>query len=391
MGVKYHHGIPLKKYRELRKWTLARLAALWPRSDGGEGVNITYVQEVEAGKKHIRDQEVLRKLSALLDIPLWEFGYTEYNPFAPEALPGRGERMFYETLDVVEAMIDQTLTLRRIAPLPVVEKSAQVLEKLFDYYCARLPPPSKLEHRFLQLYAQQKNITGLMYFEHNKYDKALTTFEEMYDLAKQADDTVLIVHALQKMGVELNRADRKQEAINALEEARDRSFSASKPVAAFANAYLAHIAAACGDALRFERAINTAQTLADSLGDRYGDGTDFVYHKMSGVLQLKSRGYLRIGEPGKTLKLHDDLKQQISADANLWLDHRLHLYRGRAYLMLGDVEAAIGACRELFREVKDWHSPHRLSRAYELLDQIEEGGYGKLQVVKEFREELGSY
>src|SRR5947209_14441960 len=81
------------------------------------------------------------------------------------------------------------------------------------------------------------------------------------DSYKQLEDPVLIVHALQKLGVELKRAGRNQEAVHCLEEARDTSFNTSKHVAAFANSYLAHIYAATSDTLRFERAIHTALAL----------------------------------------------------------------------------------------------------------------------------------
>jgi tetratricopeptide (TPR) repeat protein len=234
-------------------------------------------------------------------------------------LPGKGIRMFTETLDVAEAMLQQTFALRRVAPLPEVEKGAQALHKLFTYFLDELPPPSRIEPCFLRLYAQEQNIQGLMFFEHRQYGKALKTFENMYSIAEEAGDPVLQVHALQKMGVELNRAGRRQDAVNALEEARDLSFGTSKPVAAFANAYLGHIYAASGDALHFERAISTARLLAEPLGPAYGDGTDFVFHKISGILQLQSRGYLRTGQPEKTLALHDELQRQVAADTNLWL------------------------------------------------------------------------
>src|SRR5260370_40920090 len=127
---------------------------------------------------------------------------------------------------------------------------------------------------------------------------------------------------------------------------------------------IAHIFAVDGDVLRFERAITTAMNLVDPIRDTYGDGTDFVFHKFSGILQLCSRGYLRIGQPQKTLAMHEELKRQINLDANLWLDFRLHLYRAKAYLMLHDVEACIGATRESFRSVQDWQSPHRTDRGY---------------------------
>lgn len=384
----YHHGQVIKEYRELRKMSQAQLAEKWPKSDGEEGVNIRYVQDVEYGKKRIADPTILRKLSELLDIPLWKFGLSEYDPFNPTSLPGRGERMYSETLDVAEVLIKQTLAMRRTAPLPEVQKSAHGLDKLFHYFMAYMPPTSQLEPRFLSLYAQELNIKGLMYFENKQYSQALETFTEMYRIAERLGDPVLTVHALQKMGVELNRANRKQEAVQALEDARDLSFHAGKHVAAFANAYLAHIYAAADDALHFERAINTAIQIAEPVKESYGDGTDFVFHKFSGILQLRSRGYLRINNPQKTLDFHEELKRQINLDANIWLDFRLHLYRARAYLMLGEIEDCIEAGREFFRDVRDWQSPHRTARGYELLAEIEASGYGDLKIVQEFRNDL---
>jgi len=384
----HHHGIIIREYRQRKKMTQAQLADKWPNDNGGEGVNTRYVQDVEYGVKQVDSMKTLRKLAQLLDIPLWKFGLSEYDPFNPQGLPGGGLRLYNETLDAAEALIKQTLAMRRIAALPEVMKSAESLHKLFQHFQIYTPPSTQLEPRFLGLHAQEQNIHGLMYFENKQYNKALSIFEQMYTTAKQLDDPTLQVHALQKMAVELNRANRKQEAVNALEEARDLSFGTSKYVAAFANAYLAHIYAAAGEARRFERAIDTALALADSLGDSYGDGTDFVFHKMSGILQLKSRGYLRTNQPQKTLALHDELQRQVHHDANLWLDFRLHLYRARAYLMLDEVEACIEAAREFFRDVKDWQSPHRLARGDELLNEIHDTGYGDVKAVKDFQEEL---
>jgi tetratricopeptide (TPR) repeat protein len=384
----YHHGQTIREFREKCGMTQSKLAELWPKSDGAEGVNWRYVQDVEYGKKHITDPHTLRKLCDILHIPQWRFGLSEYDPFNPRTLPGYGERMFQETLDIVETLIQQTLAMRRIAPLPEVEKSAQRLHNIFSYFLTYLPPTSQLETRFLSLYTQEQSVRGLMYFENKQYKEALDTFTGMYQTAKQLGTPVFIVHALQKMGVELKRAGRHQEAIDCLEEARDVSFNASKHVAAFANSYLAHIYAASGDALRFERAIHTAMALAEPLKESYGDGTDFVFQRMSGILVLRSRGYLRVKEPKKVLALHDEVKGQVASDTNLWLDNRLHLYRARAYLQLHDLEASIGAAREFFRDVLDWQSPHRTNRAYELLEEIEDAGFGGVNVVQEFRGEL---
>src|SRR5712692_7568721 len=60
--------------------------------------------------------------------------YPEYNPFDLRTLPGYGLRMFDTTLDVTETLIKQTLSLRRIAPLPEAQRSAQSLHSVFDYF-----------------------------------------------------------------------------------------------------------------------------------------------------------------------------------------------------------------------------------------------------------------
>jgi hypothetical protein len=56
--------------------------------------------------------------------------------------------------------------------------------------------------------------------------------------------------------------------------------------------------------------------------------------------------------------------------------------------MLNEIEECIGAAREFFRDVADWHSPHRTSRGYELLEELEKAGYRDVKAVKGFRSDL---
>jgi hypothetical protein len=155
-----------------------------------------------------------------------------------------------------------------------------------------------------------------------------------------------------------------------------------------ANAYMGHIQAAAGDELRFERAINTALTLAEAVQETYGDGTDFIFQRISGIFIIRSRGYLRLQQPGKVLDAHEEAKRQVYTDVNLWLDARLDLYRARAYLQMHEIETCIQAARDYFRSIQDWQSPHRTKRAYELLEEVEAAGYGKLPMVQDFRTDL---
>lgn len=154
----YHYGLTIKKYRELCGWTQAKLAQNWLRSDRERGVNTRYIQDIEYGTKHSDDPDVLRDLSVLLDIPLWEFGLSEYNPFDLSQLPGRGKSMYDETLNVTEALIKQTLSLRLIAPLPEVQKSAKSLDSLFTYFQTHLSPYELLEEIEEAGYGNEKDV-----------------------------------------------------------------------------------------------------------------------------------------------------------------------------------------------------------------------------------------
>ncbi len=384
MDNTYHHGQVIKEYRTKRGMSQAELAEYWPSGP----VNVRYVQHVESGSKKIADQNTLRQLSELLNIPLWQFGLSEYNPFRPQQLPGRGERMLEETLDTVEYLIEQTWYLRRVAPISEAEKSAQHLSRLFQHFLTFLPPPSILEPRFLRLYAQVQRLIGVMHVERKQYAEALEAFTTMYTIARQLEDPYFLALALMNMGVELERAGQKQAAIEHLERARDFTFETPKDVAALVNSYLARAYASAGDGLRFQRAIDTAETLLSRLKQSPGGDTHHVFYSLSGVMAELSYGYPEIGEPRKTLEMQDEITRQIKLDHNYRLNAWIPLDWARAYLMLHEAEESVKAAREFFHRSLDLQSPHAISRAYDHLIKLEEAGYGDLQDVQDFREEL---
>ena len=384
MSSSYHHGQIIKEFRHKRGMSQASLAERWP----GKPASIRYIQRVESGEKQIVDQNILRQLSELLDIPLWCFGLSAYNPFNPTTLPGRGEKMYNETLDIVEDLIQHTWHLRRAAPLVVTEKTARRLEATLNYLTTYLSPAPHLEPRFLRLYAETKLMKAVMHIERQQYEQALEACSDMYDIAQQLGEPAILTLALTGIGTELERAGHHQEAVNRLEEARDASFGASRQIMAFVNAYLARAYARNGDIPRFQRAIDTAQTIATNLGQRYGDGTDLVFHKMSGILAERSYGYLEIKEPKKTLAMRDEIIRQADVEHNVWLRAWIPLDWAQAYLMLNEIEESVKEGRAFFHRALALQSPHVISRAYEHLIALEDAGYAGVKAVQDFHEEL---
>jgi len=376
----YHYGLTIREFRKQVGMTQAHLAELWPTGS----VTPEYVQRVERGINRIADNNVLRRLGEILDIPLWRFGLSEYDPFSPHNLPGRGVRMYKETLDTVECFIEQTWSLRCAAMMPNATMCLARLNTFFSHFRRELPPPSQLEERFLQLYAQVQRLNAIASVERKDYEQAIVLYEGMHETAKQLQDPVALSLVEMSIGSELARAKRLDDAVSWLEQARDSSFQASKHVAAFVHSYLARAYAGAGDVARFERAVDMAYKLATSVDD-YGNGTDYVYGKLSSVLAEKSWGYVQLGQAQKVLDMRDEIAQQIDLDRDLRLRAWIPLDWARANLQLGEVEHAVSEAREYYQRVSDMGSAHAERQAYKFVLELEDAGYSRVEAVRDFR------
>jgi tetratricopeptide (TPR) repeat protein len=222
----------------------------------------------------------------------------------------------------------------------------------------------------------------VLHIERRRYTEALDTYAGMYDTAKQLGEPATLAHALMNIGVELDHADRKHEAVEHLEHARDVSFRANKAWAALIHSYLSCIYPSSGESLRFQRASETAQTLAFYL-PTYENDEEAVFYNMSAVLAERSYGYLEVGKPEMTLAMKDEIMRQIRQDHNTRLETWIFLDWARAYLMLHAVEESVNAAQEFLRRSSTLQSDHALRRVCEYLEDLEDAGYADVQVVQE--------
>jgi len=226
-----------------------------------------------------------------------------------------------------------------------------------------------------------------LHVERKRYVEALQTYEGMYETAQQLGEPGTLAHALMNIGVELERNGRKQESVDRLEQARDYSFDASKAWGALVHSYLSRAYASSGDDVRFQRASERAQKLAVYLPE-YENDEEAVFYNMSGVLAERSGGYLAINRPDMTLAMKDEIIRQIREDNNTRLEAWVYLDWARAYLMLHEVEAGIQEFRHFLKRAATLKSDHAIQRAYEYLRDLENVGYGDVQDVRNFRDEL---
>nr|BBH93201.1 hypothetical protein KTA_14000 [Thermogemmatispora argillosa] len=268
-------GRLIREYRERAGMTQSELAARWPRHarfGGGEGVNWKYIQDIEHGRKRIEDQTTLRKVCALLNIPLWRVGLSEYDPLSGVlscASP------FTRCFDLMELTLRQIWQLRKAA---LLREARQVLARLgswLDVLQQELPPLQQRDQaRFGHLLADYHCLRGVLAVDAGQYQQALAHYQQMEQLARQLNDPAVLAHALMNLGVEYDRRGELQRGIQYLEEACDFALEASKAWSVLVHSYLSRAYARAGEERRFLRANDTALRLSHVLAKNFIEDPD---------------------------------------------------------------------------------------------------------------------
>jgi len=388
----YHYGMTIREYREKAGMTQQQLADKWPKSDrfgGGEGVTWKYIQDIEHGRKRIDSNQTLRKVCDILHIPYWKVGLSEFDPFTQTLLPGHGKSMYAETLDTVEELIRQIWALRCAARIAEADTGVRKLGKLFAYFNESLPPPARLEKRYVFLYVQYLRLKATALLEKKQYQAVMQVYEEIYTLVRHETEPSLKALALKSIGKELNREGDHQEAVMYLEDARDAAIDGSRLLRAFITSYLIRAYGGGGDAVRFERAAATGLTLAKGL-DGVEDGTDFIYSwsAVSAIMAEQSWGYIELGMPQKSLAMREDITEALRVGQDIRVEAWIPLDWAKAYKMIGEIEQCVTELREFYRRCTVMGSAHALSHVNKVLRSLDEDGYGDVRAVKDFKEEL---
>lgn len=378
-----HYGQIIRDYRHKHGWAQQELASHWPSGL----VTVRYVQKVESGDKRIANQQLLRQISDLLEIPPALLGLSVTDPLG--ATTSKQGYIVNATLNLLEQCLSQTWQLRRSAPIPVTEQSILTLQQAFDQLSSTNSIPSRLETRYLRAYALTLHAAAIMYLERQDYPQALKHYILMHKITKGANDPSLLALALTGIGAELERAGRQMESVRALERAATIGGKGAAQVHTLALAYLARAYASNHQPIQFHHAIAQAIQQADQLGSGYGDGTYTVYHNIGGLLAELSYGLLDIGEPQHVLDLAPTITKSIDPLKNAWLYAWIPLDWARAHLMLGNVEESIANGRIFYQRASALQSPHAISRAHVLADAMKEK-FGNMSDIQFFRDELNS-
>ena len=376
--MSYHYGQTIKEYRLACHMTLEQLASRWPSKD--TGVNIRYVIDVEAGRKHITDIETLRKLAVILRIPLWKLGLSEYDPFNE-----KDEQIHaFADMGALHEIIEDTWYIRLNMPSDIVEKKIWFLSSIF----ARLISnnPRILNNKdFLILYAQVKRLQEVLHTERRDYDMSLKCAYDMLTLATQSGDALSETIALTRIGVELLR-DESKESLGYLERARDLSFStSSKEVAAYCYSFLARAYATFEDEKRFMQAINTAINLADGMRGMPVVTKDYTFHAYSAILEEKTNGLILFGRGKEALSTLPEIDAQVAKENNTSLRMWMPLDYAQSFMKINEIEASIQWLEKFYEGIRNYKSARVSSTVERHLDQLSKLGYANIPAVKDFK------
>ncbi|HLG63603.1 MAG TPA: helix-turn-helix transcriptional regulator [Ktedonosporobacter sp.] len=377
--MQYHYGKTIKEYRIAKKMTLAQLASKWPSKE--IGVNIRYVQDVEAGKKQIVSMETLRKLASLLDIPLWKFGLSDYDPFNEK---NTSLHTFIDMNSLLE-LIESIWYIRLNMPSDITEKKITSLSNTFNNLIKDNSRVLK-NNDFLVLYAQVKRLQEVVYTEKHNYAMSLKCSFDMLNLAKQSGDIVSECLAMTRIGVELLRNE-DHNALDYLEKARDLSFStSSKEVAAYCYSFLARGYATFGDEKRFLQAVNTAIALADNMKGLPVVTKDYVFHAFSAVLEEKSNGLILLGRGKDALNGLSAIDLEAVKEGNTYLKMWMPLDYAQSFMLMNEIETSVKWLEKFYASIKDFKSARLHSTVERHLSRLEKSGYVNLPAVKSFKD-----
>lgn len=382
--MSYHYGKTIREYRESKGMTLSQLASLWPSKDLS-GVSIRYVSDIERGIKHISDLSVLRELARILEIPLWKLGLSEYNPFQEEKA---GMNALFDK-DSLEELIQDTWYIHLAMPVTITEEKVRKLAILFEKYLQMnyLLRSNKI---FMRLYAQVLRLKAITLVEKKDYLNALYLHQEMIQIGNEIEDNVTQALAYSRVGVELLRLEKTKEALQYLEQARDISFKTGKELSSLCFAMLARGYAQAGSSEKFEKAIEQALNLGRGMVGIPTVTNEFVFHAFSGIVEEKTNGLILLGNGKDTLTTLPDVEKNITLENNRYLRMWIPLDYAQAHMLEGNIEESIAELRRFYENIKEYNSGRINSKVTTHLEELEDRGYGELQVVREFREMIAT-
>jgi tetratricopeptide (TPR) repeat protein len=276
----------------------------------------------------------------------------------------------------------------RTEPLSMTETVLTTLISQVDYIATNAPASTTESNRFLSLRGLVKNLSGAVLIEKRQYPQALAAFQEMLQLAQDTNDTVNSALALTRIGWELNRAGDGKGGLEALEQARELTFSTGKALASVVACYLARVYAVNGEEGRYARTMNTALEQAHHLGETYLSTADHNYWSQSFIAFGHVDALIKLGRTNEVMDASERYAELVAIESNPFQDVGVTRMQAHALVLNGELEESAKLLREYFAKCIRMQSARDLGDSTKVIQAMKDAGYGQETEVAELENEL---
>lgn len=346
-------GKLVRAYRKQRGLTQAQLADLW-------GYTRTYVTQIEAGKRKLDRPSQITRLAELLEIPkerLYAIGRAIPDQEVSTRTPDTDNALLQMLLTPGKDMVRLSWMVWLADQHPAIETNLRrlvvQLDQALTAYRGEFATPAR------QLLAYAHLMMGKIAFDQLDYAAAGGHFTEMRELGEILHDPDIQALALIHLGDMLRKRNRYEAAIRCLEAARVFSEHATRSIEGMRHLILARGYYCFGDQQQFQRAIETALTIANTVQDSIDNlANQFT---LDDVLQEQAAGYTTLWQAEKALAIYQETDRQrpfrpLREQGSYLID------KAQATFHLGNLDHGIRLSEQGIRLAAEYHSKRHISR-----------------------------
>lgn len=371
-------GKLVRAYRRQRGLTQTELADLW-------GYSRSYITQIENGRRQLDRPSQIKRLAELLNIP------TERLYAIGREIPDQ-EQFAGTSIDraVLEMLLAPGKDMVRLSWMvwladqhPAIEDNLRRLvvnlEQTLTSYHGEFVVPAQS----LLAYAHQ--MMGKIAFDHLDYAAASGHFAEMQELGKTLNDADIQALAMIHQGDVLRKRRRYDLAFRCLEAAQPYADAAVPGIQGLRALVLARGLYCFGDKQHFQRAIDTALSIAQQTTTTIGTlANQFTFDD---VLQEQAAGLTTLWQAGKALEIYQET-DRLHPSRPLREQGSYLIDKAQAFFHLGDFNLGLELARQGIELALEYRSPRHIARLDTTYDRLLSSPLGKEQQMKDFQEIL---
>ncbi|HTI14781.1 MAG TPA: helix-turn-helix transcriptional regulator [Dictyobacter sp.] len=374
-------GELVKTYRKQRYWKQEDLAQSW-------GYSREYISQIEQGKRKLTNDEQVRKLANILEIPIEQLERIGKVParIPTPVQPQEGDNaLFSALLSPAQTTIKLSWLVWHGNSAPEIHQQLQDL--IVQLETALTLYRGQFVKQALELQAYAHEMLGSMAFDQLDLQTASYHYQEMYDIGEELQHPDLITLASVHQADILRKRNRLETALSRFTAAEEQKWveHASLHVQGLFYQVRARTYTIYASENDFLRNIEKAEAIAHDIPRTItteADKFDLVE-----VLQEKAQGYTILWKPEEALKLYQQT-DQMRPYRPLRDQGSYTIVKAQAHTYNGDIRTGIDYALRGIELAQQYHSKRHIKRLQGMYDRLSVTKIGKHPLMKDLRTAL---